>query len=93
MNHIIYLQICHLLSFQSLINNLIKLRKIEKSKYIDRIVHRWYVNSFMEKYFISQFISTSYACIKNKGMHKACLDLQKSMQKAKSKWGYYLATI
>ena len=25
-----------------------KLRRIEKSKYIDRIVHRWYVNSFME---------------------------------------------
>lgn len=27
------------------------LEKIEKSKYMDRIVHRWYVNSFMEKYF------------------------------------------
>ena len=27
-----------------------KLRRIEKSKYIDRIVHRWYVNSFIEKY-------------------------------------------
>ena len=48
-----------------------KKRKIEKSKYIDRIVHRWYVNSFMDKYFVPQFINTSYACIKNRGMHKA----------------------
>ena len=58
-----------------------KLRRIEKSKYIDRIVHRWYVNSFMEKYFIPQFIDTSYACIKNKGMHKATLYVQKTMKK------------
>ena len=62
---------------------------IEKSKYIDRIVHRWYVNSFMEKYFIVQFISTSYACIKNKGMHKATLDLQRAMKKCKTKWNNY----
>lgn len=66
-----------------------KLRKIEKYKYIDRIVHRWYVNSFMEKYFIPQFINTSYACIKNKGMHKATLDLQKTMRKCKAKWNNY----
>ncbi len=68
-----------------------KVRKIEKSRYIDRIVHRWYVNSFMEKYFIPQFIDTSYACIKNKGMHKATLDLQKTMKKCKTKWkNYYI---
>ena len=66
-----------------------KIRKIEKSKYIDRIVHRWYVNSFMEKYFIPQFINTSYACLKNKGMHKASLDLQRTMIKCKRKWNNY----
>ena len=66
-----------------------KTRKIEKSRYIDRIVHRWYVNSFMEKYFIPQFISTSYACIKNKGMHKASLDLQMAMKRCKQKWNNY----
>ena len=66
-----------------------KLRKIEKSRYIDRIVHRWYVNSFMEKYFVLQFIQTSYACIKRKGMHKATLDLQKAMKKCKTKWNNY----
>lgn len=66
-----------------------KLRRIEKSKYIDRIVHRWYVNSFIEPYFVPQFISTSYACLKEKGMHKACLDLQKAMKHCKNIWGEY----
>lgn len=66
-----------------------KLRRIEKSKYIDRIVHRWYVNSFMEKYFVPQFINTSYACLKGKGMHKASLDLQKAMLHCKRIWNNY----
>ena len=54
-----------------------KLRKIEKSRYIDRIVHRWLVDNFLEPAFIPQLINTTYACIKNRGMHKACLDVQK----------------
>ena len=53
-----------------------KLRKIEKSKYIDRIVHRWLVDNFLEPSFVPQFINTSYACLKKRGMHKACLDVQ-----------------
>ena len=32
-----------------------KLRRIEKSKYIDRIVHRWYVDNFMIEYFTKSF--------------------------------------
>lgn len=66
-----------------------KLRRIEKSKYIDRIVHRWYVNSFIKPYFIPQFINTSYACLENKGMHRACLDVQKTMKHCKNIWGEY----
>ena len=66
-----------------------KLRRIEKSKYIDRIVHRWYVNSFIKTYFVPQFIETSYACLENKGMHKACLDVQKAMKHCKNIWGEY----
>ena len=66
-----------------------KLRRIEKSKYIDRIVHRWYVNSFMEKYFVPQFINTSYACLKDKGMHKASLELQQAMKHCKIIWNNY----
>ena len=66
-----------------------KLRKIEKSKYIDRIVHRWLVDNFLGPAFISQFISTSYACLKGKGMHKACLDLQKEMKHCQRIWNDY----
>ena len=66
-----------------------KPRIIEKSKYIDRIVHRWYVNSFLEEYFVKSFISTSYACIKNKGMHRACLDVQNDMKHCKRIWNNY----
>ena len=66
-----------------------KVRRIEKSKYIDRIVHRWYVNSFIKPYFVPQFIETSYACLENKGMHKACLDVQKAMKHCKTIWGEY----
>ena len=66
-----------------------KLRKIEKSKYIDRIVHRWVVDNFLEKAFITQFINTSFACIKNKGMHRAALYVQACMKKAQRKWGEY----
>lgn len=66
-----------------------KKRKIEKSQYIDRIVHRWVVDNFLEKAFIKQFINTSYACIKDKGMHKSAKYVQNCMQKAKRKWGDY----
>lgn len=57
-----------------------KLRKIEKSRYIDRIVHRWLVDNFLEPAFVPQFINTSFACLKNKGMHKACLYVQETMK-------------
>mgnify|MGYP002527543765 CR=1 FL=1 len=66
-----------------------KLRRIEKSKYLDRIVHRWYVNSFIKPYFVPQFIETSYVCLENKGMHKACLDVQGTMKHCKNIWGEY----
>ena len=66
-----------------------KLRRIEKSRYIDRIVHRFVVDNFLKEYFEKSFINTSYACIKNRGMHKACLDVQKAMKHCKTIWGEY----
>lgn len=66
-----------------------KRRKIEKSRYIDRIVHTWLVDNFLIKGFVSQFIDTSYACLKNKGMHRAAFYVQDAMRKAKEKWGDY----
>lgn len=66
-----------------------KVRMIEKSTYIDRIVHRWYVDNFMKEYFVKSFISTSYACLENKGMHKACIDVQNTMKHCKRIWNNY----
>lgn len=66
-----------------------KERKIQSAKYIDRIVHRWYVESFMKEYIIKQFISTSYACIKGRGMHSACVAVQKGMRHCKRIYGEY----
>ncbi len=66
-----------------------KVRKIEKSRYIDRIVHRWLVDNFLEPAFVPQFVNTSYACLKNKGMHKACLDVQKAMRHCEIIWNEY----
>ena len=66
-----------------------KIRKIERSRYIDRIVHRWYVDNFMQEYFVKQFITTSFACIKNRGTHKACLAVQKGMKHCKRTWKEY----
>ena len=68
-----------------------KKRKIEASRYIDRIVHRWIVDSFLNRYFVNQFIDTSYACIKNRGMHKASIDVQNTMKHCKRIWqNYYI---
>lgn len=66
-----------------------KMRKIEKSRYIDRIVHRWVVDNFLIPYFVPTFINTTYACLKDRGMHKACLDLQFAMKHCRRKWDSY----
>ena len=66
-----------------------KIRKIEKSRYIDRIVHRWLVDNFLEPVFVPQFITSSYACMKNRGMHRAALYVQNKMKHCKNIWGEY----
>ena len=50
-----------------------KKRKIEAARYIDRIVHRWLVDNFLEPAFLPQLIDTTYACIKNRGIDKDIL--------------------
>ena len=68
-----------------------KLRKIEKSRYIDRIVHRWVVDNFLEPAFVPQFIPTSFACLKGKGMHRAAIYVQETMKHCKRIWqDYYI---
>lgn len=66
-----------------------KLRRIEKSIYIDRIVHRWYVDNFMQEYFVKSFSYSSFACLKGKGMHNACLYVQEMMKHCKRIWNNY----
>ena len=66
-----------------------KVRKIEKSRYIDRIVHRWLVDNFLEPAFVPQFVNTSYACLKNRGMHRACIYVQNTMKHCQRIWGEY----
>lgn len=66
-----------------------KLRKIEKSKYMDRIVHRWIVDNFLIPLYVPTFINSSFACLKEKGMHRAALYVQAMIRKAKIKWKEY----
>ena len=47
------------------------------------------MDEFLTQYFVTTFITTTYACIKNRGMHKACLDVQKAMRHCKKIWGDY----
>lgn len=56
---------------------------------MDRIVHRWLVDNFLKRYFETQFIDTSYACIEGRGMHKAAKDMQKAMKHCHKIWGTY----
>ena len=66
-----------------------KVRRIEKSIYLDRIVHRWLVDNILSPAFTPTFINTSFACIKNRGMHKACLKVQQDMKHCKRIWNEY----
>lgn len=66
-----------------------KLRKIEKSRYIDRVVHRWVVDNFLLRIYEPMFINTTYACLKNRGTLKAANDLQKAMLHCKRRWNSY----
>ena len=66
-----------------------KLRKIEKSRYIDRIVHRWLVDNFLAPTFVPMFITTSFACLKERGMHRACIYVQETMKHCKRIWNEY----
>ena len=57
-----------------------KERIIQALPYKDRIVHQWYVEEFIKPYIVPKFINTSFACLTNKGTHKAVETLQKQMR-------------
>lgn len=58
-----------------------KERLIKALPYKDRVVHQWYVEEFIKPYIIPKFISTTYACIKNRGTHKAVYKIQEYQKK------------
>lgn len=66
-----------------------KERVIKALPYKDRIIHQWYIKEIIKPYFMPRFIETSYACIDNRGTHKAVLKIQKYMRKMKKQYGCY----
>lgn len=58
-----------------------KERIIKALPYKDRVVQSWYIEEFIKPFIVKRFISDNYACIENKGTHKAVKNLQKYMIK------------
>lgn len=57
-----------------------KERVIRSLPFKDRIVHQWYVEEFLKPYYSKSFIYDTYACIEDRGTHKAVKRLQKFMK-------------
>lgn len=66
-----------------------KKRLIKSLPYVDRVVHQWYVEEFIKPFFCPRFISDSYACLVDKGAHKAVEKMQSYMRIMKRKYGEY----
>ena len=64
-----------------------KERIIKALPYVDRIVHQWYVEEFIKPYIVPRFINKTYACLENRGSHKAVEMLQKYMRIYKRNYG------
>ncbi len=47
----------------------------------DRVIHQWYVEEFIKPIFVPKMIEDSYACLENKGVHKASKKIQSYMKK------------
>lgn len=60
-----------------------KQRIIKSLPYVDRVVHQWYVEEFIKPYIVPKFICTSFACLKNKGTHKAAAQIEKYIRQYK----------
>lgn len=56
-----------------------KERIIQSLPFRDRIVQQWYVEEFIKPIFVPKFIQDTYACLENRGVHKAVKKLNKYM--------------
>ena len=54
--------------------------------FYDRVVQQLYVYEYIMPYMIPKFISTSFACIPKRGLHKCIDTLQKYMRSAVKQW-------
>ena len=66
-----------------------KERTIKALPFRDRIVHQWYIEEFIIPYFVPKFINDTFACIKDRGTHKAVERIQKYMRIMKRNYGHY----
>ena len=64
-----------------------KERIIHSLPYRDRVVHQWYFEEFIKPYIMPKFINSSFACIADRGTHKANDFIQKQMQICKRNYG------
>jgi len=48
-----------------------KPRTIYSLPFTDRIIHQWLVEEFIKPFYIPRFIADSYACVPERGTHKA----------------------
>lgn len=59
-----------------------KERKIKTLEYRDRVVQTWYVENFLKPNFEKRYIKDTFACIENRGTHKAVEKMQEYLRKA-----------
>lgn len=64
-----------------------KERVIEALPYVDRIVHQWYVEEFIKPYIVPKFVNTTFACLVDRGTHKAVENVQKQLRIYKRNFG------
>ena len=64
-----------------------KERIINALPYVDRVVHQWYVEKFIKPYIVPKFVHTSFACLQDRGTHKAVEEVQKRLRIFKRNYG------
>ena len=64
-----------------------KERIISSLPYVDRVVHQWYVEEFIKPYIVPKFIDSTFACLKERGTHKAVDEVSRQMRVFKRNYG------
>ena len=66
--------------YRSFIVYIPKIREVKALPFRDRVMHQWYVEEFIKPVFLPKFIKDTYACLKDRGSHKAVFSLQRYMR-------------